>query len=383
MNLIIHDLREEAWKAICGDYAGWKVVAASGVVHPCIGCFSCWNKNPGCCIIKDGYENMGYLIHHADEVVVLSRYTYGGFSGAVKNIFDRCLGYVLPQFEVINGETHHKKRYSEDKPFTFIFYGHNLSDEEKSNARRYVHAVCANFRAHVKAVIFQQSEVTSPTAVRKPDGNLSSGKITLLNGSMRNIKGNSAKLARSLRGRMSKDSEIVDLKQYFNDLPALVRKLENSEVIILCVPLYVDGLPSQVIRLMETFQSTYSGGTKRIYVLANMGLYESSQLESLFDAVKQWCSEMGFDYCGGLGISAGELIGTLIEHIPFKTGPGKKNARGMKKLAKAINSDTVIKDLYTQPFMFPRSLYISIANGNWNNLAKRNGLDPKELYRQL
>ena len=55
----------------------------------------------------------------------------------------------------------------------------------------------------------------------------------------------------------------------------------------------------------------------------------------------------------------------------------------MKKLAKAINSDTVTKDLYTQPFMFPRSLYISIANGNWNTLAKQNGLDPKELYRQL
>ena len=212
MNIIIHDLSEEAWNDIRGDYAGWKVIAASGVARPCIGCFSCWNKDPGCCIIKDGYENMGYLIHHADEVVVLSRYTYGGFSGAVKNIFDRCLGYVLPQFEVINGETHHKKRYAEDKPFTFIFYGHNLSDEEKSTARRYVHAVCANFRAHVKAVIFQQNEVTSPTSVRKPDDNLSSGKITLLNGSMRNIKGNSAKLARSLRGRMSKDSEIVDLK---------------------------------------------------------------------------------------------------------------------------------------------------------------------------
>ena len=114
-----------------------------------------------------------------------------------------------------------------------------------------------------------------------------------------------------------------------------------------------------------------------------MGLYEASQLESLFDAVRQWCGEMGFDYCGGLGISAGELIGTLIEHIPFKTGPGKMNARGMKKLVKAINGDTVSKDLYTQPFLFPRSLYISIANRNWNALAKRNGLDPKELYRQL
>ena len=383
MNIIIHDLSEEAWNDIRGDYAGWKVIAASGVARPCIGCFSCWNKDPGCCIIKDGYENMGYLIHHADEVVVLSRYTYGGFSGAVKNIFDRCLGYVLPQFEVINGETHHKKRYAEDKPFTFIFYGHNLSDEEKSTARRYVHAVCANFRAHVKAVIFQQNEVTSPTSVRKPDGNLSSGKITLLNGSMRNIKGNSAKLARSLRGRMSKDSEIVDLKQYLYDLPALVGKLESSEVIILCVPLYVDGLPSQVIRLMESFQRSYSDGTKRIYVLANMGLYESRQLVNLFAAVRQWCSKMGFAYCGGLGVSAGELLGVLIEALPFAFGPAKKVFEGLNLLACAVDSGQAAEEIYAEPYHFPRSLYIHIANTNWSRTAKKNGIRPKDLYRQL
>ena len=28
-----------------------------------------------------------------------------------------CIGFVLPQFEVIKGETHHKRRYDEDKAF--------------------------------------------------------------------------------------------------------------------------------------------------------------------------------------------------------------------------------------------------------------------------
>ena len=76
---------------------------------------------------------MGSLIHHVDEGVVISRYTYGGFSGFVKNVFDRCLGYVLSQFEVAGGETHHQKRYDEDKPFTFIFYGHDLNEDEKNS----------------------------------------------------------------------------------------------------------------------------------------------------------------------------------------------------------------------------------------------------------
>ena len=140
------------------DYDGGDIVTDNGNIRPCVGCFSCWNRDPGRCAIKDGYDNMGVRIHHADEVVVISRYTYGGFSGSVKNVFDRCLGYVLPQFEIAGGETHHQKRYDEDKPFTFIFYGHKLSEDEKNSAVRYVTAVCANIRGHVNDVIFRECE---------------------------------------------------------------------------------------------------------------------------------------------------------------------------------------------------------------------------------
>ena len=52
------------------------------VIHD--GCFSCRSKTPGQCIVRDGYENMGALIHQADEVIVISRYTFGGFSVFVK-----------------------------------------------------------------------------------------------------------------------------------------------------------------------------------------------------------------------------------------------------------------------------------------------------------
>ncbi|MBQ2657929.1 MAG: flavodoxin family protein [Erysipelotrichaceae bacterium] len=380
MKLVIHDLLEEDWKRFSQNYRGWKVIS-NKPIHSCNGCFCCWDKTPGQCVIKDGFENMGKLIHVADEITVISRYTYGGFSSFIKNVFDRCLGYVLPQFEVIKGETHHKRRYDEDKPFSFVFYGKKLSEEEKNSARRYVNAVCANIRGHVKDVAFK--EVLYVPVPEKRIAYQTYDRAVLLNPSMHATKANSYRFAKELSKRLKKQHEIVNMCKYMNDPEGLMEILNDVPVIVLCTPLYVDGLPSQLIRLMERFEKEYHGLRKKVYVLANMGLYESSQLESLFDAVKQWCGEMGFDYCGGLGISAGELIGTLIEHIPFKTGPGKKNARGMKKLAKAINSDTVTKDLYTQPFMFPRSLYISIANGNWNTLAKQNGLDPKELYRQL
>ncbi len=382
MDLVIHDLTHAEWDKISSDYAGWNVVTDNGSMHPCIGCFSCWNRTPGRCAIHDGYENMGSLIHQAGEVVVISKYTYGGFSGSVKGVFDRCLGYVLPQFEITKGETHHKKRFDEDKPFTFIFYGPGLTDDEKESARRYVKAVCTNIRGHVRDVIFRECE----EAEAKPEARIPEkpaakemGKVILLNGSMRNINGNSAKLARTLSSRLKAVSEIIDLKPYLNDLDGLINILDEARTIVLCVPLYVDGLPSRVIKLMERMEQSNTG-PKRIYLLANMGLYESSQLDNLFGAVKRWCSKADYKYCGGLGISAGELMGTLMEAIPFSRGTTKKASQGMDLLVQAIDNDETVADIYAEPFAFPRWLYVWIANTNWNRTSRKNGIKPKDMF---
>ena len=380
MNLVIHDLSRDEWEKTAQDYAGWTVVSEDKPIRPCVGCFGCWNRTPGTCVIKDGFENMGALIHRAEEVVVISRYTYGGFSGFVKNVFDRCLGYVLPQFEIVGGETHHKKRYAEDTPFSFLFYGQALTEEEKASAERYVRAVCANFRGHVKAVAFQECPGEKPVAKAEPGS--PSGRTVLLVGSMRGLRGNSGKLARKLAGLLAKEPEVLAIQAYFKDLDELVSVLEDAETIVLCLPLYVDGLPSQVIRLMERMEQR-GGGAKKIYVLANMGLYESCQLVNLFAAVRQWCTQAGFSYCGGLGLSAGELVGVLMEHIPFSVWTTKRMAKGMERLAAAVTEGREMPDLYAEPHAFPRALYIAIANTNWNRTAKANGLRPADLYRRL
>ena len=381
MKLVIHDLTVKEWEKIKSDYTDDRIIANLGTIRPCVGCFCCWNKTPGQCVVKDGYENMGALIHHADEIVVISRYTFGGFSSFVKNVFDRSLGYVLPQFEVIDGETHHQKRYAEDKPFSFIFYGHDLSMEEKESACRYVKAVCTNIRGHVKSVIFRECDeqpVAENLQVKK-----TAGRTVLLIGSMRSQDGNSVKLAEKLREQLQGDNKIIPLKKYLGNLPELFSELESAETIVLCTPLYVDGLPAQVIRFMEEAQCYSRWRPQKVYVLANMGLYESSQLINLFSAVKQWCGKLKIEYGGGLGVSAGELLGTLMEYAPFRFGPTRIAAKGMNRLADAIRQGSKTEDIYAEPYCFPRSLYIKIANTSWNRTAKKNGISPQDLYRRL
>lgn len=381
MNLVIHDLQAEEWEKVRGSYADGYVVSDHGTIKPCVGCFSCWNRTPGQCVLTDGYEHMGALLHAADEVHVISRYTYGGFSSFVKNVFDRSLGYVLPQFEIISGETHHKKRYAENKPFTFIFYGQGIREREKDSARQYVKAVCANIRGRVKSVLFCECGDSMAIIPRSQD--ISSGKVLLLNASMRSQNGNSAKLAQKLSMRIPGMTKVIALKQYLDNPADLLVDFESAPAIVLCTPLYVDGLPAQMIRFMETVRREYRGGSKRIYVLANMGLYESQQLVNLFENVRQWCDKMSFSYCGGLGVSAGELVGVLMQHLPFEFGPTKLIARGMDRLAEAIGKQDSAGELFAEPYRFPRPLYVFIANTNWNLTARKNGIKPRDLYRRL
>ena len=253
-------------------------------------------------------------------------------------------------------------------------------EEEKESAERYVTAVCANFRGSVKEVIFIND---STAASKREEQDIPEGRTVLLNASMRSENGNSAVLARELAKGLQGEYEILDLKKYLNSMEDLMDAVEDASTVVLCMPLYVDGLPSQLIRLMELFETKYQGRSKRIYVLSNMGLYESRQLVNLFEAVRQWCLKMGFEYCGGLGVSAGELIGTLMQILPFNGWPSSRIAKGMSRLLEAVNSGTKTDDLYTEPYGFPRWLYLEIANRNWNILAKKNGLKPEDLYRKL
>ena len=46
-------------------------------IRNCTGCFCCWIKNPGRCILKDGYENLAELYSKAEKITIISKCCYG------------------------------------------------------------------------------------------------------------------------------------------------------------------------------------------------------------------------------------------------------------------------------------------------------------------
>lgn len=381
MNLLIHDLNESQWNKVAQDYEGWDIISDDGKIKPCVGCFGCWTKTPGECVLRDGFERMGARIHKADELVIISEYTYGGLSPFVKNVIDRSIGWVLPFFEIKNGEMHHKSRYPEEKPITFIFRGSGLTENDKKLTRSYVKAVCTNLHGIIKDIRFEECE-EQPTKGNTTETVETKGTI-LLNCSLRADASNSKKMLDALSERIIGDKESVNLSTYISRQDELVSKLKNAEKIVLGTPLYVDGIPSQLLRIMKQMEQNPGTENKIIYAVTNMGFYESVQQKHLVAMIKRWCKKCGYKYGGAVAIGGGEMIGMMINSPSAEKNPAKNAALALKKLGEAVSSSSTIENVYANAAMFPRFMYMSVANLSWPRSGKLNGLKKKDLMRQL
>lgn len=133
------------------------VIYNNGDIHHCIGCFGCWVKTPGQCVIKDDYSNMGKLLSECDELILISKCTYGGFSPFIKNVLDRAISYISPYFVTRNGQMHHKRRYDNVISISAYFYGDYITQAEKETAKSLVNANAVNFDGKVADVLFFNS----------------------------------------------------------------------------------------------------------------------------------------------------------------------------------------------------------------------------------
>ena len=96
---------------------------------------------------------MGKRLSEVSEFILISKATFGSYSSAVKNVLDRSISYVLPFFEIRNGEMHHGELYFNDMKISAVFYG-NMTDVEKKTAENLVKANAVNLNTKLGNVHF-------------------------------------------------------------------------------------------------------------------------------------------------------------------------------------------------------------------------------------
>ena len=132
MKIILHDLDQNEYTFIASKCD--RTIIADGKYAPCQGCFGCWTKHPAECFMKDSLYQVCRIIGQADEMVIITRNLYGGYSAAVKNVLDRSIGTSTPFSTYRGHQMHHTLRYGKHDLWKVIVYG-DITEDEKDTFR--------------------------------------------------------------------------------------------------------------------------------------------------------------------------------------------------------------------------------------------------------
>lgn len=155
--------------------------------------------------------------------------------------------------------------------------------------------------------------------------------------------------------------------------------MQNSEALIFVFPLYIDSVPSNVLRLLARLERQgFADKKPQVYCIINNGFFEGKQNHIAFDIMKNWCRAVGLRWGQGVGLGAGEML-PFLKDIPPGHGPNKNMGKAFEELAKNVSALKSGGDLFVSP-NYPRFLWkISASLYFWYPKAKKNGLKRKEI----
>ena len=90
----------------------------------------------------------------------------------------------------------------------------------------------------------------------------------------------------------------------------ILQQLRDAQTVVFVLPLYVDGVPSHVLRFMQEME-TYckqNGLRLGVYCVANNGFIEGRQNEPLMQVFEHFCERAGLRWGGGVGIGGGVML---------------------------------------------------------------------------
>lgn len=99
-------------------------------IAPCVGCFGCWTKTPGKCVIRDDAVKVYPYLAKSDTALYVSRVQYGGYDTVMKTMLERAIPIQQAFIRLLDGETHHIQRAVATKKAVIVAYGARDREEE-------------------------------------------------------------------------------------------------------------------------------------------------------------------------------------------------------------------------------------------------------------
>ncbi len=157
--LILHDLTPQMAEELYVHHKDITTFCSQPGVRHCVGCFGCWIKTPGECVLADRAREFCAAIPRYDEIIIISKLTFGGLSPDVKAVLDRSIGYMLPFFRIVKGEMHHVQRFSSSPSLNYHFYQAAGKPAQKQTAQKLAEANGINFGSPGVTVCFHEDNL--------------------------------------------------------------------------------------------------------------------------------------------------------------------------------------------------------------------------------
>lgn len=94
------------------------------------------------------------------------------------------------------------------------------------------------------------------------------------------------------------------------DYERILSELADTDTVVFCLPLYVDGVPSHILPFLKEMQSFCHENKLRLnlYSISNNGFIEGKQSEPLLRVFQNFCARSNLNWCGGIGIGGGVML---------------------------------------------------------------------------
>jgi multimeric flavodoxin WrbA len=202
-------------------------------------------------------------------------------------------------------------------------------------------------------------------------------KITILNGSPKAEKSASGIIIKALQDRLGQGEDITICHVSEQDHSDIMATVAGTDALVFVFPLYVDAVPSHLLRLMDGKLNDISKSAPEatVYAIINNGFYEGEQNHIAVEIIRNFSEKAGLKWGQSICVGAGGIIGAC----PIGFGPLKNLGKAIDKLADNILNLRTVDDITVGP-NFPKFLYLKAAHKEWRKSARKNGMKPKRLY---
>ena len=206
-------------------------------------------------------------------------------------------------------------------------------------------------------------------------------KIIIINGSPKTIKSNSEILGNYLFPLLKENNIKIYYSIHFQLNDKMKNEIYNSDVLIFIFPLYVDGIPSNLLKLLVEFEKENAIRPEtKIYCIVNNGFYEGKQNFLALLHMKNWCKKVNAKWGQGIGIGSGELL-PYLKKFKLGQGPLKNLEKILNRLSRNILTLNSDKNIYINP-NWPKILYFIQGSFSWILKARKNNLKIQELFKK-